>query len=59
MQALYITDQSWHARRSDLQRMFKAMQIHINIMYEDCKEHIYGITKIFQGQFRNPGHNTD
>ncbi len=46
MQALCIIDQSWHARRWDLCRTVKAMQICVHITYEDCREHVCRQTKL-------------
>lgn len=45
MQALWIIDQSWHATRWDLRRTVKAMQICVNITYENCREHVSRQTK--------------
>ncbi len=45
MQALYIIVQSWLAIRWDLHKKVKAIEIHLHIMYEDCREHINVKTK--------------
>ncbi len=45
MQALYIIDQLWHAKRLDLQSTDKAMQTHMHMMQEGFREHFNKKTK--------------